>query len=343
MVARSTLVFCLCASMALAAPTKHKSLAAELSGAALTSYEQGRALFEHADFATAHAKFRQAFDASKNPRLLWNMAACSAKQKRYALALAEVDRYLSLGVGVISADQARNAEAFRTEVSGFVAHATVRVTPADAVISIDREAGAIVDGSKIIVLDVGVHEIDVERRGFEPLRDTFTIREVGNVTLTYALRPVEQPTATPSVTALPPILPSPEVAAQPPMPIALSTSLPGANAVPQDKRWSGRDIVGWSLLGAGAVAIAGGAAEHLASRAAARDFNSKCEGNVCDPSASTDFDDANAAAVVATSLYIGGLVFAGTGMVLLWTGTSGSSTALRVSATPGGVSLGGAF
>jgi hypothetical protein len=169
---------------------KPKALAEELTGSALASYEQGKVLFEHGDFGTAHAKFKQAYDASGNPRLLWNMAACSAKEKRYALAIAEVERHLELGRRTLTPEQIEKADAFRAEVSGYVATATVSATPSGAMLRIDDEPRGELFAPRNFYLDVGKHEVHLEKADHEPLTQTVTVRDVGKVTFAFTLKPV---------------------------------------------------------------------------------------------------------------------------------------------------------
>jgi hypothetical protein len=180
---------CAATTLAVAAP-KPRALADELAGPALASYEQGKTLFEHADYGTAHAKFKQAYDASKNPRLLWNMAACSAKEKRYALAIAEVEQHLALGRRTLTPEQVEKAEAFRAELVGYVATASVSVTPTGAALRVDDEPRGVLDAPLTLYLDVGKHEVHLEKAGHEPLTQTVTVREVGKAAFAFTLKPI---------------------------------------------------------------------------------------------------------------------------------------------------------
>jgi tetratricopeptide (TPR) repeat protein len=323
----------------VAAPRPARALAEELSGPSLVAYEQAKTLFEHGDFATAHAKFKQSFDSSQNPRLLWNMAACSAKQKRYALAIDEAERHLALGRASLSAEQIEKAHAFLAEVRGYVAEATFEVSPAGATLTVDREPRGLVSAAKPLNLDLGSHEITLEKQGFKPLRDAVVVREVGKATFTFTL----EPSAAPAVAI------SPAVVA------ASTTSSPGPRAPEVPSRalepvpaspsaWSGRNVAGWSLFGVGVAALGVGVFEHLEAKSAASDFNAKCQGKVCEVSAGADYDRAATAATAATALYAGGVVLAGVGAALLWAGGGeGEARAFVVSATPGGVRIAGEF
>lgn len=307
---------------------KPRHLAEELHGAALEAYEQGKALFEHGDFGTAHAKFKQAFVASKHARLLWNMAACSAKQKHYALAIAEVEQHLTVGAGTLTAEQVAKARAFRDELRGFVAEASFVVTPNGARLSVDHEPVEARDPAKPVYLDVGPHEIVVECEGYETLREGLVVRDVGKMSFTFSLKP--------SVAVVPPSPPSSTHEGVPsaPAPAALAAPSPSVGA---------RAITGWSFVGVGIAAIAGGVVEHVVARGAADAFASKCQGKTCDSSAAADYDRAESAATFATGLYVGGAIAAGVGIVLLATGGEGERAAVAVSVSPTGLRIGGTF
>lgn len=140
---------------AIAAPNrKPKSLSAELSGKALSSYDTGKVLFERGDPATAHAKFKEAYEASRNPRLLWNMAACSLKQKQYVLAIHEAERHLEEGRGQLLPEQIEKAEAFLEELKGLVVEASFELTPSGAKLSVDGEPRSDAVEAKPLMLEL---------------------------------------------------------------------------------------------------------------------------------------------------------------------------------------------
>jgi hypothetical protein len=172
------------------AQAKPKTLGEELSGPARESFEQAKDLFDASDFGTAHAKYREAYRLSRNPRLLWNMAACSARQKRYAQAISEAERYLAEGRAKLTADQITKAETALTDWRAFVATATLTVTPSGAELRIDDEARGVVNAPLVVYLDVGKHEVHLERAGHEALTQAIVIREVGKASFSFALKPV---------------------------------------------------------------------------------------------------------------------------------------------------------
>ena len=52
----------LTACLSFASQKATKSISEELSGAARSAFEQGKTLFEHGDYVTAHAKFKAAYE-----------------------------------------------------------------------------------------------------------------------------------------------------------------------------------------------------------------------------------------------------------------------------------------
>ena len=65
-------------------PPPPPSLSESLSGAAKAEYDAGKLLYQDGDYAGAQLKFRAAYETSKDPRLLWNMAAAEKNLRHYA-------------------------------------------------------------------------------------------------------------------------------------------------------------------------------------------------------------------------------------------------------------------
>jgi hypothetical protein len=186
---RSAAALLLLSSFALA-EAKQKPLAQELSGVARESFERAKDLFEASDFATAHAKFKQAYEASRNPRLLWNMAACSARLKRYARAIDETVRYLGEGRGKLNAEQVDKANGALAEWRSFVADAALNVEPGGATLHVDDEPRGVIGTTTRLSLDMGKHELRLEKSGYEALTRAIVIGDVGKPAITLTMKPV---------------------------------------------------------------------------------------------------------------------------------------------------------
>src|SRR5579884_2960149 len=117
------------ASSALADPAP---LASSLTGAAKSDWEAGKLLYADHDYRGAATKFRAAYDASHDARLLWNVATCEKEQRHYAKAESLVERYLAEGASVLTAEQVAQARAVEGVLRGFFSPVQLDVRPAGA-------------------------------------------------------------------------------------------------------------------------------------------------------------------------------------------------------------------
>jgi len=173
-----------------AAPPVQKPLSEVLTGPARVAYESGRLLLEAEDSATAHAKFKEAYELSKSPRLLWNMAACSKLQRRYAMAVQELERFIHDGAGQITAEQEGRARELLETLRVVVAPVTVRVAPAHATLFVDGETRPIVDGESRLLIDVGRHEFRAELASHTEARRVIDIDETKAFAIDLKLAPI---------------------------------------------------------------------------------------------------------------------------------------------------------
>jgi hypothetical protein len=172
------------------APLTQKPLSEVLTGPARVAYESGRLLLEAEDSATAHAKFKEAYELSKSPRLLWNMAACSKLQRRYAMAVEELERFISDGAGQITAEQEGRARELLETLRAVVAPVTVRVSPSTAKLFVDGEPRATVAGDHRFLADVGRHEFRAELEAHAVARRSLDINETKALLIDLTLAPI---------------------------------------------------------------------------------------------------------------------------------------------------------
>src|SRR5262245_19046704 len=94
-------------SYAEGAPAHAAPLSEALTGSAKAEYDAGKILYADGDYAGAALKFGSAYDLSKDPRLLWNMAGAEKNHRHYARVEQLVKRYVSeSGAAVNEADRA---------------------------------------------------------------------------------------------------------------------------------------------------------------------------------------------------------------------------------------------
>jgi len=166
------------------APTK--TLAESLTGEAKASYDAAVLLYQDNDYDGAFAKFARAHELSKDPRLLWNMAACEKGSRRYYRTYELIDRYLKEGSAIIPVDMVARAEETKHTLRDLFSLVTVRVDPPSAVVLAD---GQPLRGG----LDLGAHKLRVQAEGFEPHEQTLDIPGKSPVTLEVKLKRVVAP------------------------------------------------------------------------------------------------------------------------------------------------------
>ncbi len=176
-------------SSAPAAPPAPPSLAETLTDTAKADYEAGKLLFGVSDFAAALIKFTAAHDASKDPRLLWNIATCEGKLHHYAKAVGQLRTYLKDG-GALLSDQDRS-DAAQTIQAMEPLTSTMRIT--------SNESGADVylDDQLVgqtpldpLLVDIGVHKVRVHKAEFEEAAEEVTVNGGAQLLADLKLRPI---------------------------------------------------------------------------------------------------------------------------------------------------------
>lgn len=148
------------------AATARPPLEDALAGEAKTDYAAAKVLYGDGDYAGALVKFSAAYDASKDPRLLWDMAACQKNLRHYAKVMALVHRYLGEGGSSLSEQDKNDAHALLTAIEPFTALLTIDVDQPGAKIYVDDELVGSSPLQKPVVVDIGMRKIRVTKPGY---------------------------------------------------------------------------------------------------------------------------------------------------------------------------------
>jgi hypothetical protein len=141
-------------------------LAESLTGMAKAEYGAARILYEDGDFQGSLQKLKSAYDLSKDPRLLWNMAAAEKNLRHYSEVVRMVDRYLAEGQAVVTEEDRTGATALLATVKDFVAELTIEVNEPGAAVFIDDQQAGTTPLPAALHLDMGVHKIRITKPGF---------------------------------------------------------------------------------------------------------------------------------------------------------------------------------
>jgi hypothetical protein len=141
-------------------------LADSLTGMAKAEYAAARILYDDGDFAGALEKLRSAYQLSKDPRLLWNMAACHKNLRHYAEVVRLVERYLAEGQAYVTDSDRSDATSLLDTVKGFISRVEVTSNEPTATVYVDEASAGITPLSGPLAVDMGTHEFRVSKPGF---------------------------------------------------------------------------------------------------------------------------------------------------------------------------------
>lgn len=149
-----------------APPARRLPLAQSLPSDARRDYDAGKLLFEDGDYATALLMYQTAYDRTRDPRLLWNVAACQKNLRHYAKTAALLRRYLAEGGNLLSPADRRDAQELSKAIAPFTVSMTVSVAEPGAQVWVDDEPVGTSPLPGPVVLDMGTRRVRVKKEGF---------------------------------------------------------------------------------------------------------------------------------------------------------------------------------
>jgi hypothetical protein len=183
----------LCALVGGAAPARAqppaKPLAESLQGAAKEAYASAKILFSNHDFAGALAKYKQAYQQSKDARLLYDMAICEKNLRRYARMGSLLRQYEKEEGTALAGDEKQIVDDALAAIKNLVGAVTLAVSEAGAGVSVDGEAAGTTPLPGALMLDLGPHKIAVAKEGFEPIEKQMEVAGGSDTQLALTLTP----------------------------------------------------------------------------------------------------------------------------------------------------------
>ncbi len=156
-------------------PAAHKPLSQSLSGTAKVDFDAAKLLANDGDYAGALIKFQNAFENSKDPRLLWNVAFCHKNLRHYAKVLSTLKRYIEEGGTVLTANDRKEAQELMALIEPFTTRATFRVTESGSAIYVDDELLGLSPLPSPALLDIGERHVRVVKDGFRVFEKNLAI------------------------------------------------------------------------------------------------------------------------------------------------------------------------
>lgn len=156
---------------------------------ARADYAAARILYEDGDYAGAFTKLESAYLASKDPRLLWNMAACEKELRHYASVLALLERYLTEGQALISDEEREATGQLVLTVQAFVNELTLVVQPDGVDVRIDGVKVGTTPLLRPLEVDMGKRRLTLEKAGFLPHEAEVDLAGGKSLSLEVTLKP----------------------------------------------------------------------------------------------------------------------------------------------------------
>lgn len=175
-------------SAALAQPAKKKTLREQLPPDAQKHWDTALALYQRNQWDGARTSFNAAYEASKNPRVLFNVAVCEKNLGRYARAIEVFKKELADGKGQLSNEEEADVKAQIQGLEQFVAQLTIDVSESGADIYVDDNKVGTSPLPGPISVQLGERHLRATKVGFADARENIELKggSSGQVTLKLA-------------------------------------------------------------------------------------------------------------------------------------------------------------
>jgi hypothetical protein len=184
----------LAAPAAFAAP-KPKTIREELPDAARKDWDAARDLLDANDFAGALVEYMRAYQESKNPRVLYNVAVCEKNLRHYARAEVRFKQELAEGQGKLSPADEKSVKEAIAALDPFVSTVEVTANEAGATLFIDDQEAGPTPFTSPVPIDVGPHELRLHKDGFVDVKQTVTVAGGTPAKATFDIQPAVKKSA----------------------------------------------------------------------------------------------------------------------------------------------------
>lgn len=158
-----------------AAAAKKKSIRDELPEEARRNWDSAINLVDNGNWDGARADFLRAYEVSKNPRVLYNVAVCEKNRGKYAKAVDTLRRQLGEGAGKLSAEDEAQSKQLIAGLERFVSTLTVDVSEPGARILVDGEEVGVSPLGKAVSVEVGERRVSAIKAGFTEAARSVTV------------------------------------------------------------------------------------------------------------------------------------------------------------------------
>ena len=176
-------------SAALAQHAKKKTLREQLPPDAQKHWDTALALYQRSQWDGARTSFNAAYEASKNPRVLFNVAVCEKNLGRYARAIEVFRKELADGKGQLSTEEDADVKAQIQGLEQFVAQLTIDVNESGADIYVDDNKVGTSPLPGPISVQLGERHLRATKAGFADARENIELKGGSSGRATLKLAP----------------------------------------------------------------------------------------------------------------------------------------------------------
>jgi len=162
-------------------------LTQSLTGRAKEAFASAQLLYNNSDFAGAIIKYQQAYDLSKDPRLLFNMALCHRSLHAWARMGTLLRQYEREAAKAMSAGERADVDSALAAIQNLVGTVRLTVSQPGATVAVDGETLGETPLPDPMVLDLGKHSLTVSKPGFETFHQAVAIGGGGETNVSVAL------------------------------------------------------------------------------------------------------------------------------------------------------------
>jgi hypothetical protein len=174
---------------ASAAPPPRPSLSESLTGEAKADYDLANLLLQNNDPEKARLKYESAYAISKDPRLLWNIAACEKQLKHYAKTVNLVKRYVAEDA-LISAEDKAEADRLLGVIEPLTAKLAIVVKEPEADVYVDGDLVGKSPLAEPLLVDIGTRKIRVTKIDFKDFEKDVPVGGAALVTVEAPLEAI---------------------------------------------------------------------------------------------------------------------------------------------------------
>ena len=174
------------------AQPKKKSLRDSLTGDAAAQWDNAIGFYSRGKWSEARSSFQAAYDASKNPRILFNVAVCEKNNAQYARAIETFKRELAEGKLASPPLDATEESDVKAQIAGlekFVAALTIDVNEPGADIFVDNEKVGVSPLPAAVSVPLGERRVRATKAGFGEANETVDLKGGGTGRVAMKLTP----------------------------------------------------------------------------------------------------------------------------------------------------------